>query len=177
MDKIKNISYKFSLIFKILLIIYPCIQASIWLGFLPTMNGYFSGLHLPIPVNLEALRFQWRLLGFLVALVPTSIIMFGFYYLIKLFQLYVKGVVFAQQNIYYIRKIALMFLLQVVATIVIQPFLSLILTLDAAPGGHIISIGLRGEEISNLIIAGIVFLIAWIMEEARKLDEERALTV
>lgn len=101
----------------------------------------------------------------------------AFYYLIKLFQLYSKNIIFSTKNVFYIRKICFMLFLQVLAGLAVQPFISLILTMDAPPGGHIIGIGIGSDEVSNLIIAGIALLISWIMEEGRKLEEETILTV
>ena len=85
--------------------------------------------------------------------------------------------IFKLQNVMYTRKIGYTLLLQVLATLLIQPIVSLILTMDAPKGGHTIAIGLSGDEISNLVIGGIVVVISWIMEEGRKLQEETSLTI
>jgi hypothetical protein len=110
-------------------------------------------------------------------MIPTVITMMTFYYLVKLFQLYANNIIFSDQNVSYLRKIGLLFFYQVIASIVIQPIISMILTFDAAKGGHIISLSFGGEDVSRLVIAGIAILISWIMEEGRKLEEETALTV
>jgi hypothetical protein len=101
----------------------------------------------------------------------------GFYYLMRLFQLYAKSIIFSYQNVLFIRKAGYMLLLQVMATMCVQPLLTIILTLNAGKGEHIITIGFSGDELSTLVVGGIVVLISWIMEEGRKLGDELGLIV
>lgn len=160
-----------------MLILYPLVVIAVWLGGISPPKGYFTTARLPIDIELDSIRFALRGAACLVDMIPTACVMMSFYYLVKLFQLYAKNIVFSYENVKYIRKIGIMLFLQVVATMLIQPVLSLILTLDAAKGGHVIALGLGSDEITNLVIAGIVILISWVMEEGRKLEEEQTLTV
>jgi hypothetical protein len=175
--KISKISSRFVLLFKILIVLYPVFVTCSWFNLIEMQKDYFSFSRLPVDVDISTLRFPIRLSAYLVNMIPVLFVMLGFYYLIQLFKLYARNIIFSFQNIFYIRKIALTLFLQVLAGILIQPFLSLILTFDAPKGGHTISIGAGSDEISSLIIAGIVLLISWIMEEGRRLEEESALTV
>lgn len=189
MNAISKISYRFSLLFKVLLVLYPLSIMAVWLGIIQVSKNAtgFSIEHFPhVPrvldlmpgvFDLNSIRLTLRLCAGLVDMIPTAAVMFSFYYLVKLFELYSKNIIFSYQNVQYIRKIGFALLFQVITTILIQPILSLILTFDAPKGGHIVTVSLGADSISNLMIAGIVILISWIMEEGRKLEEEKALTV
>jgi len=102
----------------------------------------------------------------------------GFYYLSQLFMLYAKNIIFSLHNMLLIRKIGYTLVAQVLVSIIItQPLLSFMLTKDAIPGQLFIQSGVGGDEISNLLIGGIVILISWVMAEGRKLADEQALTI
>lgn len=178
MNKISKISHRFSLLFKALLIIYPLMVIAMWLGGFDIPIPYLSFTKLPpVGVDLHTLRFILRFWGCVIELFPTMIIMLGFYYLIQLFKLYANNIIFGPENVKLIKYIGYTLIGQVIISFITQPLLSIVLTLDAAPGHHMITLGIGSDEISNMIIGGIVVLISWIMEEGRKLEEETAFTV
>lgn len=162
----------------IALIVFPILVVWFWIGKLPVPNGYFSVTsRLPVDVDLNTLRLQLRLYACLVDMIPAVISMMSFYYLSKLFSLYAQNIIFSLENVLCIRKLGFFLLYQVAANILIQPIMSIILTFDAKEGEHLIGIGIGGDEFSSLIIGGAVIVASWIMEEARKLEEERALVI
>lgn len=178
MNKINKISHRFNLLFKGLLILYPLMVISMWLFGFEIPIPYLSFMQLPpVGVDLHTLRFFLRFWGCVIALFPTMMIMLGFYYLIQLFKLYANNIIFGPENAKLIKYIGYTLLGQVIISLITQPILSVVLTLDAAPGHHMITVGIGANEISNMIIGGIVVLISWIMEEGRKLEEEKAFTI
>jgi Protein of unknown function (DUF2975) len=177
MNKINKLSCRFQLLFWMLFFIYPVLVVSTWLGGSALPSKYLSFARIPVDVELHSLRFMVRFLACLVEMLPTAIVMLGFYYLIQLFKLYAQNTIFGLQNVILIKKIGLTFIGQMIVSIVTQPLLSIILTMDAAPGGHLVAIGFGSDELSHLVIGGIVVLISWIMEEGRKLEEEKSLTI
>lgn len=176
-NKISKISHRFSVLFKLLLGAYPFLVIAPWSGIIDQNNLISSSLRLPVDVKIATLRLGIKIPAILLEFVPAACVMLSLYYLIKLFQLYAQNIIFSNQNVLLIRKIASILFLEVLLGILIQPFLSLVLTMDAPKGGHMVAIGLGNSEISSLIIAGIALLVSWIMEEGRKLEEETALTV
>ncbi len=176
--KIKKITGFLILSFKLLMVVFPILVIAYWFGFInmPKEN-YISMFRIPVDVDLHSLRFQLKLVACLVDLIPTSIVVMGFHYLIKLFELYSKTIFFTAANVLYIRKIGFNLLWQFAASILIQPFLSIILTFDAPKGGHMISIAMGNPEVTVLLTGIIVILISWVMEEGCKLEEEKSLTV
>lgn len=177
MNKIGRISYRFSLLFKVLFILYPLFTLAIWFGLITLPQGYCAILKLPQEIKLETVPLNLRIYAGLVHLIPTVVVMCSFYFLIKLFQLYAKNIMFSPQNVILIRKIGFTLLFQVIAGILIQPILTGILTSHAAKGERIVAIGFGSDDLSTLIIGGMVVLISWIMEEGRKLEEETTLTI
>lgn len=178
MSRLNKVSNRFQSLFKLLLLIYPLLVISTWLGWITIPIEAFSFTRLPVEVDLQSLRFLTRFLACMVQMIPTLIVMMGFYYLIQLFKLYSQNIIFGPQNVILIKKIGFNLIAQVIISLLItQPLLSLVLTMDAPPGGHEIAIGFGNEEISNLIIGGIVVLISWVMEEGGKLEEEKNLTI
>ena len=160
----------------IALVLFPILVVWFWLGKLPVPNGFFSiTSRLPVDVDLSTIRLQLRFYACLVDMIPAIICMMSFYYLSKLFSLYAQNIIFSLENVLCIRKLGIFLLCQVAANLLIQPINSVILTYDAKPGEHLISIGIGGDEFSSLIIGGAVIVASWIMEEARKLDEEKIL--
>lgn len=177
MSKIEEMSYRFSLLFKALIVLYPILVAIVWLGgIIPFASSSFITTRFP-DIELSSVRFGLRFYACLIDMIPTAIDMLSFYYLAKLFQLYSRRIIFSYQNVRYIRKIGFTLLWSVFAYLLVQPILSIILTWDAPQGGHMVTLGFGSDDLSNLIIGGVVVLISWIMEEGRKLEEETALTV
>lgn len=179
MNRLSKISRRFNWVFKGLLIIYPILVMATWLSGIQIPVQDFSFARLPVDVDIQSLRFGIRFWACVVEMIPTFVVMMGFYYLIKLFDLFSQNIIFDLKNVILIKKIGYTYLGQVIASLLTQPILSLVLTMDALPGtkGHVIAVGIGCDEVSNLIIGGIVVLISWIMEEGRKLEEEKALTI
>lgn len=177
MQKINKTSQAFSLLFRCLFVLYPVFIIAYWLGGLSLPEGYFAMSRIPIDIALNTIRLDLRLYACLVYMIPTAIVMLSFHYLSKLFHLYARNIIFSYENVDYIRKLGMTLLLETLAFILVQPILTIILTWDAPKGQHIMAIGFSGDDLSYLVIAGIVLLISWVMEEGRKLEEDRALTV
>lgn len=178
MSKINIVSKRFQWLFKAFIFLYPIAVIGACMGWFSSMPiEYVMSIQLPVDVDLPSQRLTIRILSCIVLMVPTIIVMVGFYYLIQLFKLYARNTIFGLNNVILIKKIGITFLAQAFAIILIQPILSIILTMDAPPGGHMIAIGVGSHEISNFVIGFIVVLISWIMEEGRKLEEEKNLTI
>lgn len=178
MSKLNKISNRFQSLFKILFFVYPLLVISTWLSLITIPVEAFTFTRLPVDVDLQSLRFMTRFLACMVQMIPTIIVMLGFYYLIQLFKLYAQNIIFDPKNVILIKKIGYTLIAQVfVSLLITQPLLSFILTMDALPGQREIAVGFGSEEISNLIIGGIVVLISWVMAEGGKLEEEKNLTI
>jgi hypothetical protein len=148
-----------------------------WCGIIDIPFGYTAFSRLPVAVDFSALPLGIKLAACSVQMIPTLIVTLSFYYLVQLFNLYKTNVIFEKRNIVLIRKIGYTLIAYTIASLIAQPLLSLILTINAAAGQHVLAVGIGSDEISNLIIGAIVILISIIMAKGHKLQEEIALTV
>ena len=67
--------------------------------------------------------------------------------------------------------------LWVVASMIYESAKSVIFSLGNPPGSRVISVTFSSPEITTLVVAGLVFFIAWVMDEGRALNEENQLTI
>lgn len=140
---------------------------------------------LPVNQTSRALMFlsEWtyfhRTVGFVLALIPVSVNCFIYYTLVKLFKNYQVGVVFSLKNTRFFRHIAIAIILnQLVLKAVYNALMSLNITYFLGPGNRVLSFTLLSGHSVFLIIAGITTLvISWIMDEARKLNDEQQFTI
>lgn len=153
----------------------PVINAFVWI-FMNRFPEMISSKMLPYFVSLP-LPVSARLMGFAVAMIPTGVAMAGTYYLIRLFELYEQGDIFKLTNVRCYKKLSQVLIGWFFASILCSSLLSVVLTLHHPPGQRMISLGLDSSEISTLLVGLILMVIAWVMEEGRKLQEDQDLTV
>lgn len=153
----------------------PIINAFVWIFMnrfpemmTSKMLPYF--VHLPLPASA-------RLMGFFVVMIPTGVAMTGTYHLTKLFELYEGGDIFKLSNVRRFKKLSRVLILWFVAGILCRSLLSVALTLHHPPGQRMITVGLSSADLTTLLLGLILAVIAWVMEEGRKLQEEQDLTV
>ncbi|WP_157731147.1 hypothetical protein [Variovorax sp. HW608] len=64
-----------------------------------------------------------------------------------------------------------------VASILVQPLLAMVLTASNPVGERFIAIGVSSGSVMALVTGGVLRVLAWVMDEARKLEEDLAGTV
>ena len=153
----------------------PVINALMWL-FMNTFPEIMYRNMLPYYVDVP-LPVSARLMGFMVVMIPTGVAMLGAYYLMRLFQLYEQGHIFKLANVRCFRNLSRVLIAWFVAGIVHRSLLSVALTLHNPPGQRIITLELGSPDLTALLLGGILAVIAWVMEEGRKLQEDQELTV
>lgn len=183
MNKIQKLSRFFKYVFWVIFFAWPICLAFIWfadqqhglfaeLGF--TIKTFIPNNSLPILVPLS-LATKWQ--GFLLSLIPVGIGMLILYFFTRLFSCYERGEVFAMNSIRYIKKIGIWMFVDAAINPIYQIGMSIILTIHNPHGYREAALGFGSDYFRNLIIAGLVFLVAYIMQEALKLHEEQSLTV
>lgn len=183
MNKIQKLSRFFKKIFWIIFLGWPICLVWIWFG--DQQHGLFAELgfniksfipnnSLPILVSLS-LATKWQ--GFLLSCIPVGINMFILYLFTRLFTCYEQGQIFVINSIRYLKKIGIWMFIGAAINPLYQLAMSLVLTIHNPPGHRELALGFGSEYFRNLIIAGLVFLVAYIMQEALKLQEEQQLTI
>lgn len=186
MNKIYRTSHCFRLLFQATFVTLPLVSALYWvnaphpitlggiqkIGFL--INFIPSHLHTLIQ---HPLSVRIKFLGFILALIPMGVQMMVLYYLIKLFRLYENQFYFRMDNVILIKKIGYILLLGQAVNPIYQALFSAAMTWNNLPGKRFITISFTGNNLGILLTALLVILIAWIMAEGHKLQEEQQLTI
>lgn len=173
--RVQVLSRNLRIVFTAVFILIPIIQVVFWLSF----NGLPKDMipkDLPVAVQ-QNLPMSARLMALSVSFITSGVAMACIYFLIRLFGLYEKAEIFTEGSVKCLRSLGSLIIWLFAAGIVQQPLMSIALTLHNPPGQRIIRLGLSSDDITILLIGIVVVLIAWVMEEGRKLQEEQRLTV
>ena len=112
--------------------------------------------------------------GFVVALIPAAVAVYGLVALYRLFRLYAAGQVFTPGNTRMLRRFALAVFGYALAKPLAMTLTVLVFTIDAPPSQRQLTIGFSQAELTALFLGLLFLAIAWVMDEARALAEEHA---
>lgn len=188
MNRIQRYAKFFRAIFIFFLILTPLFTGAIWFsGGEINLEGESAAMVLDMyadgndidPALLPDTPMPWetRLMGLAVSILPSGIAMVFLWWLIQLFSSFARGEVFTGATVRHIRNLGWTMIVGVISAPIYDALISYTLTMHNPPGERIISIGLDSTEFEELIMAGIIILISWVMEEGRKLRESDELTV
>jgi len=173
--RIRRTSRFFIYLFRSLMVLAPLVLLAVWIfmnDFLPMMQHEMLPEFVRLPLPMSA-----RVLGFCVTLIPLSLFLYANSILIRLFRLYEAGQIFSADNVSCFRRLSRVLMAWCLVGILSDPLFSVALTLHHPPGERILSIGLGSPDLTALLIGGILAVISWVMDEARTLKEEQALTI
>lgn len=194
MNRIKNVSLFFRIVFQIIFFALPILLMVSWVyapdelvllsGFikLNAIPATYSGMHtyaqgVPEKAILHTLSLSEKSLGCLVSAIPMLVKMIILYFLIKLFKLYEQGDIFSLHHVKYIRNIGYALLMGQLIEPFYQFAMGIVLTMHNPPQHRYAAITLDQTNIGILLTALLVILISWIMAEGCKLREEQQLTI
>lgn len=118
-----------------------------------------------------------RGLCFLAALVSAGPLCLTLLRLRQLFSLYAQGRIFTLANVACFRTLARSLLVWAVASILQTPLSGLAITAANPAGRHMLRLGIGSGELALFFVAAMAVIIARVMDEARRLEEDQALTV
>ena len=174
LSRIQRTSRRFRLFFQALVFLIPLANLVFWISFNALPAGFLQNLPV-VPIN--PLPVQVLAAGFLVSLLPLGVVVFGLLTLRRLFLLYEGGIIFSGANVHCFRRLGYAFIAWAVANLLYTPLLSVILTAANPPGEKALVLQFGSPHLATLITGGVVLLIAWVMDEGRKLEDEQAHTV
>lgn len=177
-QRISTVSRRLRMTCTCLLFGLPALNALFWIFF---NQIYFfwaiqSTIPLPVPVK-HHLGEVTRFLGFLVGLIPLAATLYGVQILRELFTLYEGGSIFKARNVGCIRRLGWILIVWVVCEKIRWSLLSIVLTLENPPGQRLLVVSFSGEDFTWVFVGIVVLTISWVMDEARKLEEDQALIV
>jgi Protein of unknown function (DUF2975) len=176
-SKIMNMSSKFYILISFLLMVIPLYYLSYWvfINYLPeTLINVNMRPNALLPNKLPIML---QLLGFVTCLFPLSALIYGLFHIRKLFSFYMKGTIFSFEHVCIFKKIAKALVLWVVLSMLYESVKSVLFSMGNPPGSRVVTVGFTSAEMTTLLVAGMTFIIAWVMDEGRMMDEENKLTV
>ena len=123
------------------------------------------------------LSIKLQLIGFIVSFLPLSALLYLIINIRRLFSFYKEGVIFSFEHVDIFKKTSKALIGWVLLSILYESAKSILFSIGNPPGQGIVNVEFSSQEITTLVIAGIVFVIAWVMDEGRILTEEQHLTV
>ncbi|HEY4123026.1 MAG TPA: DUF2975 domain-containing protein, partial [Rhizomicrobium sp.] len=115
-----------------------------------------------------------RLLALIFALIPAFIVTWGLLALARLFRAFAQGEIFSLPALRALSSVTMALFWNVVATFLIQAPLTYLISRHNPPGHRFMSIGFGSDDVEMLFLAGVTFVIARVMAEARRVAEENA---
>jgi hypothetical protein len=177
LSKIKKFSKNFHLLLSFLLGLIPLYYVLYW-TFINDLPETFINVNIhPTPLIPNELPIKLQIIGFITSLLPLSALTYGLVNIRKLFSFYKEGVIFSFEHVGFFKNTAKALVLWVVFSIVYESVKSVLFSSGNPAGSRVLEVGFSSAEITALMVGGIVFVIAWVMEEGRILAEEKELTV
>ncbi len=131
-----------------------------------------SQANLPIG-KLQAPLQPWhRVAGALVSGVPLALLLAGIWQAKQCFEQFAQGQVFTTQAVRRLRRMAGWVALAALAAIVAGAVLSVVFTINNAPGTRQLAVGISSNHLATAFFAAIVWLMADVIGQGQALAEE-----
>jgi hypothetical protein len=176
MDNLQRIKIASRWIKKICSVLIFCLPLSLaffWIF----VNNFLEIRPLPfvnyVPDHLTGLT---RFLSFLAEMIPLSVVVYGLLRLRELFRLYENEMIFTEKNVSCFRRLAWALIVWVECDVIKTALLSLVLTMDS-PVGHIGMLKITTPHLACILVGIVILIIAWVMDEARKIQEDQTLFI
>lgn len=172
MNKILLLSRLLQASFLIAIIAIPITLLIFWARF-PTNSGPFLA-DLPI---MYTPGIGTKSLGFFVSLLRASLAMLACFYMAKLFQQFAKLQFFADENTKYLLRSGYSLLCYQLLKPLFDMGLAVVATFQNPPGSRFIAVTYTHVNLGLIVSALTMIVIAMILKEANKLQQENKLTI
>lgn len=177
-QRIRAVSRRFKKICTGLIILLPLIEAVFWIYFNQIYTQTPLGSMTPLPVHVDHdISARSRFLAFLAGLPTMGATIFGLVRLKSLFQLYEDGLIFTELNVRCYRGLGRTLIAWAGCDVVRFSLLAIALTIENPPGQRVVTLGIDSGELAAVFVGLIVLLVSWVMDEARRLQEDQALII
>lgn len=141
-------------------------------SFLGVTAPAYTDPAVPVPLPRLHLGFAYRVLGFALFGVVAALALRAIAHAYAMFSDFSRGEVLTAVTARHLRGIALLVTVFSVAVPVLKTVLMLVLTLANGPGERQLMIGIDVSDILLGLLGGLLFTLAWAMEEAAQVAEE-----
>lgn len=138
--------------------------------------SYLSPSFIDINSDFIALR-ELQIIGFFFSLFPLFTLGYTLFLLRKLLSYYENGTIFSIEQIVIFRKLAKYLTLWAFISIAYESIKSVIFSINNIEGNREFILTIESYQIILLVISIIIFLLAKIISEANRLNEENRLTI
>ncbi len=177
LSKIKTFSRRFHLLLTIMLVAIPFYYFLYWVLINELPETLITVNTPSTPLSPNHLPVKLQVIGLLISLLPLSALTYGLLNIRKLFSFYEKGVIFSYAHVAIFKNTAKALVSWVVFSILYESGKSILFSSGNPTGSRIVQVGFGSAEITTLLVGGVVFIIAWVMDVGRSINEENELTV
>jgi len=172
MRRIQHLSRILALGCLILIVLLPVILAIYWA--VADADALAMRANLPADALRGDLMAWQRMAGALISEVPLALLLIGLWQARRCFNQFSAGQVFTSQAVLFLRHFAGWVMASVVAGIAATTAISVLLTLQNAPGLRHLSVAIGSDQIFMFFFAGMVWLMAAVIRQGQLLAEENA---
>lgn len=176
MQNLSRVKYLSSWIHAFLVIsiaISPIYYVSYWF----LLNQYPLMSNSPSAIVAHQLPIEIQAAGFISSLLPLSALMYLLFNLIKIFSFYKQGIVFSLKHVSLFKKTSKLLVVWVLLSIIYESAKSVLFSWGNPVGERVLSVSFGSEQLTVLIVATFVYVIAWVIDEGRKLAEENQMVI
>lgn len=142
--------------------------------------AFFDASLLPVPNNMGnalanvAWTGQQRVLGAIVALLPTSGVAVALLCVAAICREYARGGLFTETVLVAYRRLGLTLAVTTALNWLHSTLLGLALAITLPPGKRFITVGISSDDLLMVLVTGIVFMLGSVMRVAQKVQAENA---
>ena len=170
-QKIQRVSALMSALCVLIVILLPLLLLWIWVDFERT-NGTLE--YIGNALRPETIALPYRILGFIIRMVPVSLLMWGLFHLMALFELFRKAVFFSEANARLLHKSSMMLFFSTLASPIARALVSVAVTINNPSGQRAVVVNIESGDLNSLFVATVFLAVAWVMREAHALAQENA---
>jgi len=170
-QKIQRVSALMSALCVLIVILLPLLLLVVWV-FVSNGNGTLE--YLGDELRPETIALPYRILGFIISMVPVALLMWGLLHLRALFELFRKAVFFSEANARLLHKFAMMLFFSTLASPIARALVSVAVTINNPPGQRAVVVNIGSGDLNSLFVATVFLAVAWVMREAHTLAQENA---
>jgi Protein of unknown function (DUF2975) len=156
----------------LLIVVLPLTVVAYWAV---TDTGLLAVHANMLPSTIETTLKDWqRLCGAALTLLPVALMMRGLWEAHLCFKQFAAGQVFTALAVQRLRSFAGWIIASSLASILIAPLMSIVLTFNNAPGNRHAAIGIGTDHVLTLLFAAVVWVMAGVIAQGQVLAEENS---
>ena len=173
--KIINLSRKLKFFLKLTMLGLPIVHLLYWM-FVSEQN-LSTALLSSMPLDSIHLSLLNRIMGYIISLVPVSMVLYILLQLCKIFDNYEKQQIFCLDNARRYKKLGVTLFGLALANFLTDAILSVVMSWQNAPTERYLAVGFGAGQIYPIIFGLSIYVISFIMYEAHVMEKEQKYTI